>query len=306
MAGCLYLYNILHSKMLNINLRDTKIFVFIVAIMFLWMHNTFVMELDKNKPHNGDSQVGRGNKKNSTTEIPLVGLDEVADFVATIHDKALEVAPMPDVARGVGYEGATSTPFYRRLVASRLFGLIGQGAAITKRGNDYLKPDQEDAKANALQDAISGISYYATLIEKYKGRKLNPDLVRNAIARDFNLTDVTAGYAAKAFADSLKFAGLLFGDGVVGSIGETPKVIEHADNPSPIALSPINFPGSSDFKAHMTIDHGTHTYELPLDKENKRKVKLNAPLDINAKEVKRVTKWIEATLLIDDAGEQEQ
>ena len=208
------------------------------------------------------------------------------------------MAPMPDVAKGAGYGSPTSTSFYRRLVAARLFGLIGlNGAAITKRANDYLKPDQEDAKSKALQDAISGIAYYSELIEKYRGRKLNPDLVKNAISKDFNLMEQAAASAAKAFSASLKFSGLLSADEIVGVGTPSVKTTE-----TPPATPPT--PTPSVLNAELPAGLGTHTYELPLDKENKRKIRLNAPLDITDKEVKRVAKWIDATLLIDTTDEQ--
>jgi len=261
------------------------------------------METEKNKTQSNAAQSGAA-KKNTTTEIPLVGLNDVVGFVTTIHEKALDTAALPDVAKGVGYQGASSTPFYRRLAAARLFGLVGTGgAAPTSRATDYLKPDQEDAKGKALQDAIAAIPYYTTLIEKYRGRKLNPDLICNAIAKDFNLVDAVAGTAATAFIASLKFAGLLSADQTVGS-GTVISKADQQDTPLVTPTPAVNSPGTSTLSVQMVVEPGTHTYELPLDRENKRKIKLNAPLDITEKEVKRVANWINATLLIDEANEQ--
>jgi len=42
-----------------------------------------------------------------------------------------------------------------------------------------------------------------------------------------------------------------------------------------------------------------HTFVLPLDKENKRKITVTAPLDVTAKEVQRIAKWLEVQLLVE-------
>lgn len=256
----------------------------------------FVMEIDKNVTPNGISQV-RGSKKNSTTEIPLVGLAEVADFVTTIHEKALELASMPEVAKGVGYESATSTPFYRRLVAGRLFGLIGSnGAAITKRATDYIRPDQEDAKAKSLQDAICGIPYYTGLIEKYRGRKLNTDLVKNAISKDFNLMDSAASAAAKAFAASLKFAGMLAVDETVGVSIVPPKQVETPNAKIEEAIAKGEVP------KEFSINVERSTF---LDKERSREVTFDCPFSITRLEFQRIMKWIEATWIVEEETKDE-
>jgi len=36
-----------------------------------------------------------------------------------------------------------------------------------------------------------------------------------------------------------------------------------------------------------------------LDKENKRKITVTAPLDVTAKEVQRIAKWLEVQLLVE-------
>ena len=252
------------------------------------------MQDDKNKTQNGAAQTSAGSKKGSTTEIPLVGLDDVVTFVTTIHEAALDMAPMPDVAKGTGYQSATSTPFYRRLVAARLFGFIGaNGAVVTKRATDFLKPDQENAKANALQDAIVGVPYYIGLIEKYRGRKLNTDLVKNAISKDFNLIDASASSAARAFAASLKFAGMLSADEIVGT-GVTPPKTAEAPDSKPEAGKIV----VAQAEESIVADEQKHT--LFLDKKKERKITVIAPLDVSRGEYNRICKWLEFALIVED------
>src|ERR1700677_791488 len=76
-----------------------------------------------------------------TTEIPMVDLETVLKLVSDIHGKALENATMDEVSKKMGYASATSSPFYRRVVAARLFGLLGQGASLTEASRDYIRPD---------------------------------------------------------------------------------------------------------------------------------------------------------------------
>src|SRR5438046_2798721 len=81
-------------------------------------------------------------KKDSTIEIPMVDLEEAVRLVTMIHENALETASMPDVAKGCGYSNPSSTPFYRRMVAARQFGLLSTGRPeLTTRSRDYLKPE---------------------------------------------------------------------------------------------------------------------------------------------------------------------
>jgi len=71
--------------------------------------------------------------------------------VNDIRQKGLETTGLAEVAKQTGYATPTSTPFYRRLVAARLFKLLApQGAELTKLALDYLKPDSEEAKAALL------------------------------------------------------------------------------------------------------------------------------------------------------------
>src|SRR6266704_6361981 len=81
-------------------------------------------------------------KKGSTSDYPMVGLREVCDFAQTIREKGVEAETMPIVAKACGYSSATSTGFYRRVGAARLFQLLEpQGAALTALALDYFKPE---------------------------------------------------------------------------------------------------------------------------------------------------------------------
>ena len=146
----------------------------------------------------------------------MVDLREVCDFAQTIREKGVEAETMPIVAKASGYAAPTSTGFYRRIVAARLFQLIlPQGATLTPLALDYFKPESDDAKSRALKQAVKSVTSYQPLLEKYLGKKLVVANIENAIARSSDLNDDCALLCAKSFVQSLRFAGELDGDDVL-------------------------------------------------------------------------------------------
>ena len=230
----------------------------------------------------------------------MYDLGEIITFVTTIHEKGLETAAMPEVAKGCGYKHATSTPFYRRMVAGRLFGLLSKaGAELTPRAKDYLKPDVHGAEKKALVEAINSISHYAELLGKFDGKKLNAGLVANGLSKSLNLTDACAAICGKSFEASLKFAGLLSGDGTVSGAPALPvkdagkKDAEKSDD------------NHEEEEEESEDSAKTQKHTLYLDKTKTKKFTVTAPLSITSAEIKRIQKWIEVALLI-ESDEPEQ
>jgi hypothetical protein len=229
-------------------------------------------------------------RKNSTIELPMVDLAESIQFVTSIHEKGLETVSMADLAKGLGYANPTSTPFYRRMVASRLFKLLtAQGAELTKLALDYLKPDTEEAKARALSESASSIPGYLKLVEKHGGKRLNVAIIANGMARDFGLTDDCASICAKAFHSSLKFGGFLDGnDTLLGTSAQTSK----QPDPQMLARSPAVVPPE-------TADADLETYYLTLDARKNRRVIVKAPPSVSQQELKRIQDWLSFQLLVE-------
>lgn len=233
--------------------------------------------------------------KDYTSDLPMFDLEEALKLVTDIHEKALETAPMPEVAKGCGYASPSSTPFYRRLVAARLFRLLSsQRAELTKQALDYLKPDTEDAKSKALHDAILGIPTYNELVQTHHGKRVNLEIVANGFARKHFLTKAGASLCARAFVSSIKTAGFLNADGTIGI-----KVInlETTDNVLVDPAKPIVPTTDKPENPPLMDAPGTHTHILPL--ANQRKVTINAPLDITSNEISRLKAWAEVTLLVE-------
>ncbi len=233
------------------------------------------------------------NKKDSTNELPMYDIEEAINIVITIHEKALETASLPEVAKGCGYANPTSTPFYRRIVAARLFKLLNSPKAeLTKSALDYLKPDTDDAKQNALTQAIMGIKIYADIVNQHIGKRINIDLVANKLEKDTSLsiTKACAKTCATVFASSLKFAGFISSDGTVAmpSGGATPKVPVDETNSKPEKDNELN------------SDEESQIQTLYLDNSRKRKITIKAPFTVTKDELERTRAWLGFVLIVQE------
>ena len=247
---------------------------------------------------NGDQ--GPASKKDSTIDLPMIDLGEAVELVTTIHEKALETASMPEVAKACGYTSPSSTPFYRRAAAARLFKMLSpQKAELTSQALDYFKPDCEDAKQRSLESAVMGVPAYADMVQRYLGKRLNNEIVANSFARTYNLSDACANTCARAFAGSLKFAGLLGADGTVvspGSLSSAPTTAK-AEKPKtdpPVPVAPSGMLSAAEHE-------GLEKYTLTLDPETKRRIVLFAPPSVKQRELNRIQQWLSFQLIITDA-----
>lgn len=227
-------------------------------------------------------------RKDSTNEVPMFDLEEVLKLVTKIHNEGLETAAMPDVAKACGYAHPSSTPFYRRMLAARLFGLLSKsGAELSVRATNYLKPDSEDAHRLALNDAILGIPLYAETIQKFAGKKLNVQLVANGFEKQLGITSACALTCAKVFESSLRQANFLNSEGLVSS--------SSANGASSNAAKPQAEQQAPEVRI-LETSGPTKTYHLPL-KDN-RQISITAPLDLTQQEITRLQKWVEVTLFL--------
>lgn len=227
-------------------------------------------------------------KKGSTSDYPMVDLREVCDFAQAIREKGVEAETMPIVAKACGYASPTSTGFYRRLGAARLFQLVHpQGAALTPLALDYFKPESDDAKSRALKKAVRSVALYQPLLEKYLGKKLVVDNIENAIARSSDLNDECALLCAKCFVQSLRFAGELDGDDVLFA---SPRATESREAPQPTARHSL--------AAEISPGDELEAYYLTLDAGRKRRVIVQAPAAVTSAELKRIQDWLSFQLLV--------
>jgi hypothetical protein len=233
-------------------------------------------------------------RRESTTELPMVELKDIVEFVNKIHEEGLEVAPMPDVALKLGYKNPSSTPFYRRMAGARLFGLLVKpsGAQLTQRARDVLKPSREGAKEDALREALLEIPLYRERLNELDGKRLNSVYLANAFSRGLPITEACAAICAKVFESSVKYSGLVSSDGTISCRARPSEKTESIVPPNPT---------ETEFTLEP-LDIQSHT--LFLDKQKQRRFQISAPLEVSQVEFARIRRWLEAVLNVDTEPDQ--
>ena len=219
----------------------------------------------------------------------MVDLGAVLDFVGKIETDGLQTLTAQEVAKRMGFAASTSTPFYRRTVASKLFGLLDttQGVNLTKLALDYFKPTDEESKVAVLATAIKNVVAYQKILERYSEKRLpQVDILANLVEREFNLAPEAAKVCASVFVNSAQRAGLVRGDGTLST--STPERI-----PSSSAPEKTTQAGPS----HNVIvppmpPADSESHFLTLDAKGQRRVILQAPPVITASELKRIQNWL--------------
>lgn len=238
-------------------------------------------------------------KKNSTSDAPMVGLPEAVEFIKTVHEKGLERASMPKVAEGAGYSSGSSTPFYRRVSAARHFGLISsRGADLTELGQDCIRPTSEDATHFALIAAIQNVASYGELLASYNGKRINQQILTHWFERKFDLNETAAAACAKAFVDTLRYAGAISVDNLVNfsTAAEVPRPTMAETEPT-VAV-PTKTPAQQP-------DEG-YRFELLLDPKIGRKFVIFSPPTVSSAELKRIQDWLSFQLFVQDPVEAAQ
>ena len=216
----------------------------------------------------------------------MVDLAVVLDFVGKIESDGLQTLTAQDVARRMGFAASTSTPFYRRTVAAKLFGLLDttQGVNLTKLALDYFKPTDDDSKAAALATAINNVVAYQKILERYSEKRLpQAEILANLIEREFALASEAAKTCASVFVSSAQRAGLVATDGTLSTT-----VSERV----PPAPAPEKTAGSPFYSAMGNLADDSESHFLTLDARRGRRVILQAPPVITEQELKRIQNWL--------------
>lgn len=251
------------------------------------------------KSHTSDKKSAR---KASTNELPMVDLGIVLDFVGKIETDGLQTLTAQDVAKRMGFAASTSTPFYRRTVAAKLFGLLDttQGVNLTKLALDYFKPTDDDSKAAALATAIKNVVAYQKILERYSEKRLpQVDILANLIEREFNLASDAAKVCASVFVSSAQRAGLVRGDGTLSTTAISERVASLAPQKTEAVSAPSENVGG------LLHSGGSESHFLTLDAKAQRRVILQAPPVITAAELKRIQNWLAVQFHVVDSLEEE-
>lgn len=233
-------------------------------------------------------------KKASTTDLPMVDLDAVLVFAEKVESEGLQTLSQQEVASRLRYANPTSTPFYRRVVAAKLFGLIDttQGVNLTRLALDYFKPTDEESKQQALITAVKNVIGYQGIIERFSDKRLPPlDILKNFIEREFDLASEAANACADIFVRSVNRAGLVKSDGTLSlnvpslSMGNTSSR-KAFSQPGPGVI-----PNPS-----ASVSEESESHYLTLDASRNRRVTVEAPPIITASELKRIQNWLAVQL----------
>jgi hypothetical protein len=254
-----------------------------------------------------NTQKGQADKKPvrkaSTNELPMVDLGTVLDFVGKIESDGLQTLTVHEVAKRMGRASATSTPFYRRIVAAKLFGLLDttQGVNLTRLALDYFKPTDDEAKAAALATAMKNVVAYQKILERYSGKRFQADILANLIEREFKLATDAAKICASVFVNSARRAGLVREDGTLSTATperiSPPPAAEKATQSAPSLFQPATAGAApNDYESHF----------LTLDAKSQRRVILQAPPVITASELKRIQNWLAVQFHVVESLDQTQ
>jgi hypothetical protein len=238
-------------------------------------------------------------KKNSTSDVPMIGLSEAVEFIRVVHEKGLERAAMPKVAEGTGYSSGSSTPFYRRVSAARHFGLISpRGADLTELGQDCIRPTSEDATHFALIAAIQNVAPYGELLASYNGKRINQQILTHWFERKFDLNEAAAAACAKGFVDTLRYAGAVSGDNLVNfsNVPEAPRVATAQATPEMEVVAKVEAPKPEE----------GYRFELLLNPRSGRKFVIFSPPTVSSAELKRIQDWLSFQLLVQEPEEAGQ
>ena len=239
----------------------------------------------------GQSNGKSGNLKGSTNELPMLDLQAALEFINALDEKGLQTLSQAEVAKHMGYSTNTSTPFYRRAVAAKLFGLLdnNQGMVLTRLALDYFKPTDENAKANALRAAMQNVVAYQKILERYANKRApTVEILANAFERDHKLKRDAARICAQAFLSSLSTAGMMDGSGslTVSAARSEPSPSSEVTPPSsPPVVASVAQPG-------LDASGLLETHYLTLDRKSGRKIVLQGPAVITATELSRIQSWL--------------
>jgi hypothetical protein len=251
------------------------------------------------KATNNHGEAKKAVKRATTADLPMVDLGSVLEFVDKIESKGLQTLSTIEVAEGLGFATRTSTPFYRRMLSAKLFGLLDttQGVNLTKLALDYFKPMDDESKKATLLTALKSVVAYQKILDRYEGKRVHVDILGNLMEREFSLKAEGAKLCANVFLASVQFAGYLQPNGTLS--GATPQPGAASRSPESGGLQPADRVvgreplASEDSESHF----------LTLDAKRKRRVVLQGPAVVTASELKRIQNWLAVQFHVVDSVE---
>lgn len=228
---------------------------------------------------------------------PMYAFDDAILVSKAVFDLGGARVPIKKeaLARQMNY-APTGPSFVHRIAAAKCFGIIrGRGEyTLTEIGKQYFLPKSETDKSNAAVQIVSTPKPFALIFERFRGMKVpDNEILANVIHDESNVPRTWASKVVNLILRSARSAGMINVDGVLLPDRINPEQKEKSQPPSPQA--PISDPAEPD--PITPAPPGTKRHVVPLPKG--REIIITAPEDMNRKEIERVQRWMEVTLLLD-------
>jgi len=249
-------------------------------------------------PSTDQTQEQDSQKVEKGTQHPSEGLESAIQNLEIVQKAVgFGVAARDTIIQAWGYT-AMSCRSARKLGAQGHFGLLektGKGSLkISDLGKRILVPTNEDERRLAIAEAANRPSLYKKLIEKYKENAL-PGLLQNLLIREHGVFPGSAANAARAFRETVEFAGLLR-NGVLYS--EPTKQDKPDSGPASGTVgtnnSAMRSTASADAQSETPTSNvraGTQRYTIPLDHTG-RLADIQVPIPVTKRDLRKIAAWV--------------
>jgi hypothetical protein len=252
------------------------------------------------KPDEQDEKVEQ--KAERGTQHPA---DNLESAIANL-EKVREAIGFSPASRDtvIGAWGHTSMSGHasRKLGVQTHFGLLektGKGSLkISELGKKILVPTNSQEQRAAIVEAAGRPVLYAKLIEKYKDNAL-PTMLPNLLMREHGVFPGSAPNAARAFRETVEFAGLLR-NGVLhrdagtedgtASAGADLRVSAESGSARNGQRSEAD-PNTGQHPTSAIKGSSTQAYTIPLDHAG-RLATIHIPIPLSKRDLKKISAWV--------------
>ena len=174
------------------------------------------------------SKNGGGRARGWKQGLPKWGLVEAEKNAATLwHVARKGPAPQAAFAKQLGLKGASGGTWRQRLALLRGFGLAttdGDQISLTDTGVELVQDYDPALRQAARGRALRNLKAYRELLESYEGTELpTTENIASRLQFEYGKDEEFASVAASAFVESLRHAGFLAENGMVGPAGAPAK-----------------------------------------------------------------------------------
>lgn len=170
-------------------------------------------QIDMQKPEKTNKKPET--KRAKSAAYPNFNIERCIDFAEKIFNKGARHVLLDAAAKEMGYSNKKVGSFLALRAAAKYFGLVeyeGDYISVSENYINVLLEKSEEKKRVFLQQAVLLPTLYTKLFDSYGGKQLpnEHDLaVRLYIDKKYGITQDASIDAARAFIESVNYAGLL-------------------------------------------------------------------------------------------------